>query len=65
MSTNHTTSIVSVSVVAGHINATSQPPHPQIGQQVKMGDNLYMHITPAVAQQWIDVLTTITKENNA
>jgi hypothetical protein len=65
MSTNHTTSIVSVSVVAGHINATSQPPHPQIGQQVKMGDNLYMHITPDVARQWIDVLTTITKESNA
>jgi hypothetical protein len=58
----NTTSIVSVSVVAGHIDTTSQPPHPQIGQQVKMGDNLYMHITPDVAQQWIDVLTGIAGE---
>jgi hypothetical protein len=60
-----TTSIVSVSVIAGPIKATSQPPHPQLGQQVAVGDDLYLHITAEVAQQWIDVLTTITKESNA
>ncbi len=60
---NRTSGHVSVSVTAGPIAVTSQPLHPQIGQQVTMGDTLYFHITPAVARQWIEVLTTITKES--
>ena len=50
---------VSVSVLAGHITATSQPIHPQIGKQVKMGDDLYFNIKPEIAAQWIAVLETI------
>lgn len=58
--TNHrTTGNVSVSVLAGHIRATSQPIHPEIGQQVSMGDGLYFSITPAIAKQWIETLTPI------
>ncbi|WP_426940287.1 hypothetical protein [Pseudarthrobacter sp. S6] len=57
-----TTGHTSVSVIAGHIRATSQPIHPEIGKQVSMGDNLYISITPAIAQQWIGVLETITAE---
>ena len=53
---------VTVSVTAGHLRATSQPVHPEIGQQVEMGENLYFHITPAIARQWIDVLKSITGE---
>jgi hypothetical protein len=59
---NRTTGDLSVSVIAGHIEATSQPPHPEIGQQVKMGDSrLYFHIKPDVARQWIGVLESIAE----
>lgn len=63
MTTNRTTGNVSVSVAAGHIKATSQPTNPEIGQQVSMGDDLYFHITPEIARQWIGVLETIAKES--
>jgi hypothetical protein len=59
---NRTTSIVSVSVIAGPIAATSQPVHPRLGQQVALGDDLYLHITAEVAQQWISVLEPIAGE---
>ncbi|HCF99593.1 MAG TPA: hypothetical protein DEV93_03515 [Chloroflexi bacterium] len=61
MSTNRTTGHVSVSVRAGHITATSQPIHPQIGKQVEMGNDMYFHITPEVAAQWLPVLTKIAE----
>jgi hypothetical protein len=61
-----TTGGLSVSVLAGHIKATDQPMHPEIGKQVKMSDDLHLSFTPEIAQQWIDILTTITtKESNA
>ena len=50
---------VSVSVLAGHITATERPISDLIGKQVMMGDDLYFHITPEVAAQWIAVLETI------
>lgn len=59
---NRTNGGLSVSVLAGHIKATSQPIHPEIGQQVRMTDDLYFHITPAVAKQWIETLTPIAEE---
>ncbi len=61
-----TEGIVGVSIIAGHIRTTGQPVS-RIGQQVFMGGgiDLSIHITPEIARQWIDVLTTITKEANA
>lgn len=56
------TGILSVSAIAGPIRATSQPRNPNIGQQVTMGDDLYFHITPEVARQWIGVLEPIAKD---
>lgn len=50
---------LSVSIRAGHITATSVPTHPQIGKQVSMSDDLYFHITPDIAKQWIETLTPI------
>ena len=52
---------VGVSITAGHIAATDQPPHPVIGQQLVMGTGVdfMLHITPDVAKQWIGVLQTI------
>ena len=54
---------VGVSITAGHIAATDQPPHPVIGQQVVMGTGVdfMLHITPDVARQWIGVLQTIAE----
>ena len=56
---------VSVSVLAGHIEATGRPIHWDIGQQVRMGDDLHFHITPEIAAQWIPVLTKIANEGKA
>ena len=56
-----TTGSIYVSVNAGHIKAANLPPHEIIGQQVRMGDDLYFHITPDVARQWIGVLTTVAE----
>jgi hypothetical protein len=55
---------LSVSVVAGDITATTQPPREDIGQQVKMGDDLYFHIKPDVARQWIGVLESIAAKDS-
>ena len=57
---------VGVSIVAGHITATDQPPHPRIGQQIVMGSSheFMLHITPDVAAQWIGVLKPIAKVSN-
>jgi hypothetical protein len=54
---------LSVSVVAGDIKATTQPSREDIGQQVRMGDDLYFHIKPEVAAQWLPVLTKIAGES--
>lgn len=54
--------IISVSAVAGPIRATNHPRNQKIGQQVTMGDDLYFHITPEVARQWIGVLEPIAKD---
>ncbi len=58
-----TAGLVSVSVIAGHIEAVDQPPHELIGQQIRMGDNFYFHITAETARQWVGVLNTITEGN--
>lgn len=54
---------VGVSIVAGHITATDQPPHPRIGQQIVMGSSheFMLHIAPDVARQWISVLEPIAE----
>lgn len=60
--TTRTTTIVSVNIIAGPIRATSQPRHELLGQQVSMGDDAYLNITPDVARQWIGVLEPIAEE---
>lgn len=54
---------VGVSIVAGHIAATDQPIHPSIGQQVFMGTggDFAIHITPAIARQWLPVIAEIAE----
>jgi hypothetical protein len=56
-----TEGLVSVSLIAGHIAATDQPPHEMIGQQIRMGDYLHFHITADTARQWVGVLETIAE----
>ncbi len=60
--TTRTSTIVSVNIIAGPIRATSQPRHEKLGQQVRLGDDLYFNITPEVAQQWLPVITKIAEE---
>lgn len=55
--------LVSVSVIAGRIEAVDRPPHETIGQQVRMGDYLHFHITAEVAQQWLPVIQNIAEGN--
>lgn len=55
------TGSVSVSVLAGHIEVAAIDPNERIGQQVRMSDDLYFHIKPDVARQWIGVLETIAE----
>jgi hypothetical protein len=64
MTTTRTAGGLSVSVLAGHITATSQPMHPEVGKQVRMSDDLYFSFTPEIAQQWITVLQKIADEGN-
>lgn len=52
---------ISVSLLAGNITATTRPLHPEIGQQIRMNDDFYFHITPEVARQWIDALEPIAE----
>lgn len=61
MTTTAPEGTVGVSITAGHIAATDRPLHPVIGQQVVMGTgaDFMLHITPAVARQWIGVLEAI------
>jgi hypothetical protein len=54
--------LVSVSLIAGPIHATTTTPHPELGHQYGMNDNFYMHITSTVAKQWIETLTPIAEE---
>ena len=56
---------VGVSITAGHLTVSDLPPNPRIGQQIFMGSSaeLAIHITSAVAQQWIDTLTPIAEGN--
>jgi len=61
MSTTRIAGHLSVSVLAGHITITPQPIHPQIGQQVRMGDDLHFHITPEIAAQWLPVIHSIAE----
>lgn len=58
---------VGVSITAGHLYPTNQPPT-RIGKQLWMGEHgdLAIHITPDIAKQWIQTLTPIAEsENNA
>lgn len=57
-----TDGIVSVSLIAGPIHATTQGPHPELGHQLTMNDNFYLHITPAVAKQWLQTLEPIAEK---
>ena len=52
--------LISTSINAGHINATGNSN--ETGHQLRMGYGLFIHITPDVAAQWIDVLTPIAQE---
>lgn len=52
---------ISVSLLAGNITATTRPLHPEIGQQIRMNDDFYFHITPEVAAQWLPVITKIAE----
>ena len=54
--------IVSVSLIAGPIHETSTGPHPELGHQLRMNDNFYMHIHPDIARQWIQTLTPIASK---
>lgn len=56
--------IVSASVVAGPLEVTGHRSL-EAGQQLRMGTNLFIHIHPDTAQQWIETLSTIAKENEA
>ena len=59
-----TDGLVSVSLIAGPIHATTTTPHPELGHQYGMNDNFYMHIHPDTARQWITTLEPIaTKED--
>jgi hypothetical protein len=59
-----TDGLVSVSLIAGPIHATTQAPHPELGHQLTMNDNFYLHITSSVAKQWTETLEPIaTKED--
>lgn len=53
--------IVFVDINAGTLQPTGNT-NPETGTQYRMGNNLYIHITPAQAQQWIIALAGITKE---
>jgi hypothetical protein len=55
----------SVTIVAGDIKPV-RPTTAEDGAFLRMHDGAtYIKITVDVARQWIDVLTTITKEPNA
>ena len=56
--------IVQVSIIAGPLTRTPQPFHAEIGQQLAMNDDLHVHITPAVARQWIQILNPIAEKSN-
>ena len=59
-----TTTRVYVSIEAGHLTPTPTPPSQLLGQQFQMdGSPVLLYITKAVAKQWIETLTTITKES--
>lgn len=57
-----TAGIVSTSINAGDITATGHG-NPTSGHQLSMGNNLFIHITPETAKQWIGVLEPIAKED--
>ena len=58
-----TTARVYVSIEAGHLTPTPTPPSQLLGQQVQMdGSPVLLYITPEIARQWIETLTTITGE---
>ncbi|YCK81377.1 hypothetical protein M1D89_20255 [Arthrobacter sp. D3-18] len=54
--------IVSVSITAGELVNTGHANDDT--HQFRMGYTNFIHFTPEAAQQWIDVLTPITKEAN-
>ena len=57
------TTRVYVSIEAGHLTPTPTPPSQLLGQQVQMdGSPVLLYITPEIARQWIETLTTITGE---
>ena len=65
MSSDKTPGHISVTVQAGHIQATETAPN-HIGQQITMaGASAMFYIKPDVARQWISVLETIAREDDA
>jgi hypothetical protein len=61
MSSTENDGLISTSINAGQIKSTGNG-NSKTGHQLRMGYGLFIHITPDVAQQWIDVLTPIAKE---
>jgi hypothetical protein len=59
MSTAYPKGNVSASISAGPIRPSGQPINDTTGQMFLMGANLYIHIQPAVAAQWIEQLTSL------
>lgn len=59
MSTAYPNGNLSASISAGPIRPSGQPISEAIGGMFLMGTNLYIHIQPAVAAQWIEQLTSI------
>jgi hypothetical protein len=58
---NPSSEVVSVSIIAGPITLSPTPPG-SFGHLVRMGDGAtYLQITPAVAQQWLPVIKTISE----
>jgi hypothetical protein len=60
-----TDGLVSVSLIAGPIHATTTDPHPELGHQLTMNDNFYLHITPTTAKQWLETLTPIASKEGS
>jgi len=61
MSSKENDGLISTSINAGHIKATGNKDR-RTGHQLRMGYGLFIHITPEIAAQWLDVLAPIAKE---
>lgn len=54
-----------ISITATAIEPSHTNPIPHVGTQYRMDGGNYIYFTDEVAKQWISVLETITKEDNA